>query len=117
MTEIVENTRQKVRVVFMEKQESTLIKLIEPLNGNKSLMSFVKRGGGFHHLCFKCPNVRDTVAELRSKGLITLVTPQPGEAFNEGEIAFMLARYGTSIELIDAGKKAGMIINNYTGRY
>jgi len=40
MTEKVENTRQKVKVTFLRKKESLMIKLIEPLENNKSLINF-----------------------------------------------------------------------------
>ena len=36
------------------------------------------------------------------------VPPQPGEAFNNHDIAFLLARYGLNIELIDTEEKAGI---------
>ena len=106
MTEVVTNTRQQVQVVFLNKEESVTIKLIEPLEENKSVMNFVKRGGGFHHLCFKCNDLDQQIGELNEKGLITLVAPQPGEAFENEKIAFMLTRFGVNVELIDTNKKA-----------
>jgi methylmalonyl-CoA/ethylmalonyl-CoA epimerase len=109
LTEVVTNTRQKVRVVFLTKEDSITIKLIEPLEENKSVSDFVQRGGGFHHLCFKCGNLKDQMGELKEKGLITLVPPQPGEAFENENIAFMLTRFGINLELIDTDKKAGQI--------
>jgi len=109
MTDVVTNTLQKVRVVFLKKKKSLTIKLIEPLEDNMSLINFVTRGGGFHHICFKCDNIGDGVRDLREKGLITLVPPQPGEAFNNHDIAFLLAKYGVNIELIDTDEKAGIL--------
>jgi methylmalonyl-CoA/ethylmalonyl-CoA epimerase len=109
MTKIVENSLQKVKVSFLNKDDSILIKLIEPLESNQSLFNFVKRGGGFHHICFKCSDINTKIDELNKKGLITLVTPQPGEAFNNHDIAFLLARYGLNIELIDTDEKAEML--------
>ena len=109
LTEIVTNTRQQVKVVFLSKEESVTIKLIEPLEENESVMNFVKRGGGFHHLCFRCANMDQQIGELNEKGLITLVAPQPGEAFENEKIAFMLTRFGVNIELIDTDKKARKI--------
>jgi methylmalonyl-CoA/ethylmalonyl-CoA epimerase len=109
MTNIIENSRQKVKVTFLNKPDSIKIKLIEPLESNQSLINFVNRGGGFHHLCFKCDKLFEEMADLTEKGLITLLPPQPGEAFNNHNIAFMLARNGINIELIDTDEKAGMI--------
>ena len=109
MTEIVANTRQKVKVVFLTKENSVTIKLIEPLPGNVSVRNFVKKGGGFHHLCFKCNNLETQMSELKSRGLLTLVPPQPGEAFDNEDIAFMLTRFGINVELIDTDKKAKIL--------
>jgi len=109
MTNIVTNTRQKVKVVFLKKKDSLLIKLIEALDDNESVKNFVKRGGGFHHLCFKCNDINQGIAELKDKGLISLVPPQPGEAFENNKIALLLGKNGINIELIDTDKKAGLI--------
>ena len=107
MTDTVINTLQKVKVVFLSKEESLLIKLIEPLLDNQSLINFVNRGGGFHHICFKVDEITETLKELNAKGLLTLVPPQPGEAFNNNDIAFLLAKYGINVEIIDTDEKAG----------
>ena len=109
MTEVVENTRQRVKVCFMTKDGSATVKLIEPVEGNQSLRNFVNRGGGFHHVCFRCESISETMTDLTAKGLLTLVPPQPGEAFNNHDIAFLLGRYGMNIELIDTEEKAAMI--------
>ncbi len=109
LTSVIENTLQKVKVVFLTKDDSMMIKLIEPVKSNQSLMNFVTKGGGFHHLCFRVDDIKEAMKELKEKGLLTLVPPQPGEAFNNHDIAFMLAKYGVNIELIDTEEKAGII--------
>jgi len=109
MTEVVENSLQKVKVTFLSRVDSILVKLIEPIEGNQSLINYVNRGGGFHHICFRCSDVNSQMNELSAKGLITLVPPQPGEAFNNNLIGFMLAKNGINIELIDTEEKAGRI--------
>lgn len=109
MTGIVENTRQKVRVVFMCRDDSLMIKLIEPANGNEQLLASLRREGGFHHICFRCDDVNETIPTLENKGLRLLSPPAPGEAFENGNIAFMLARYGLNIELIDTDRKAAIL--------
>jgi methylmalonyl-CoA/ethylmalonyl-CoA epimerase len=109
MTKVIENSLQKVKVTFLCKDDSLLIKLIEPAEGNQSLINFVNRGGGFHHICFKCSDINFEMDQLKKGGLLTLVPPQPGEAFNNHEIAFLLARYGLNIELIDTDEKAGKL--------
>lgn len=109
MTRIVTNSLQKVKVTFLKKNDSITIKLIEPLETNQSLVNFVNKGGGFHHLCFKCDDVNENLKDLKEKGLLTLVPPQKGEAFNNHDIAFLLAKYGLNIELIDTDERAGVI--------
>jgi methylmalonyl-CoA/ethylmalonyl-CoA epimerase len=109
MTQIIENTRQKVKVTFLRKDDSITVKLIEPTESNQSLVNFVNRGGGFHHICFKCDEINEGLKELSEKGLLTLVKPQPGEAFNNNNIAFLMAKYGLNIELIDTDERAGLL--------
>lgn len=109
MTSFVENSLQKVKVVFLEKEHSLTIKLIEPLEGNQSLRNFVERGGGYHHICFRCHDIKETIIEFNRKGLLTLVPPKPGEAFNNHYIAFLLGKYGMNIELIDTDEKADIM--------
>jgi hypothetical protein len=48
VTEIVPNTRQKVRAVFLGKSQSLLIKLIEPSEPASPVSAFARRGGGLH---------------------------------------------------------------------
>lgn len=104
-TEIVVNTRQKVRVVFLEKPGSIPIKLVEPTDPTSPLATFVQRGGGLHHLCFRSGSVEDEVTRLREFGARVISEPQPGEAFDDETIAFVYAA-GFNIELIDTEKRA-----------
>ncbi|MBN1569559.1 MAG: VOC family protein [Acidobacteria bacterium] len=107
LTEIVANTRQRVRVVFMEKENSVTIKLIEPDGAESPVHKYSLRGGGLHHLCFKCDNVESGVKRLESMGMRLLSPPQPGEAFDNNSIAFVYAQnMGLNIELIDTDIKA-----------
>jgi len=108
-TAIITNSLQRVRVTFLHKENSIDVKLIEPLETNESLIKFVNRGGGFHHICFKCSDINNKIEELKDKGLIMLVPPQPGEAFNNNNIAFLFAKYGLNLELIDTDERAGIL--------
>lgn len=109
MTDTVENKLQKVLVTFLKKEGSIMIKLIEPTGENTSLQNFINRNGSFHHLCFRCDDINDKIDELKNEGLVLLTPPEPGEAFNNNNIAFMLSTtYGMNIELIDTEEKAGI---------
>ena len=109
MTEMVVNTRQKVKVVFMTKTDSLPIKLIEPTDESSPIYRFAMKGGGLHHLCFKCDKLDDGLKRLGDMGLKTLVPPQPGEAFENEDIAFVFAGQGLNIELIDTDKRANKL--------
>lgn len=109
MTEIIINTRQKVRVVFLTKSNSLTVKLIEPTDMSSPIHSFVLKGGGLHHLCFKCTNIEVDIERLKEMGLRVLAGPQPGEAFENEMIAFLYVKQGLNIELIDTEKRAGLL--------
>jgi methylmalonyl-CoA/ethylmalonyl-CoA epimerase len=109
ITEQVMNTRQKVRVVFMAKKDSLMVKHIEPADESSPIYKFAQKGGGLHHICFKCDNIEATVKRLGEMGLHVLSEPEPGEAFENERIAFVYAKQGLNIELIDTEKKAKRI--------
>jgi len=108
-SDIVVNTRQKVRVVFLWKRRSLTIKLIEPSEPASPVFLFARKGGGFHHLCFRCESLKVQIPLLEDKGAKFLVRPEPGEAFKNNDIAFFLAKNNLNIELIDTQEKQGWV--------
>ncbi|MBN1414614.1 MAG: VOC family protein [Bacteroidales bacterium] len=109
MTNLIENSRQQVIVVFLKKDNSLTIKLIQPTGQNSSLQKFIEQGGGFHHICFKCDDMTQKIDELKQKGVRLLVPPQPGEAFENHDIAFFWGKNKMNFELIDTDIKAQLI--------
>jgi methylmalonyl-CoA/ethylmalonyl-CoA epimerase len=105
-SDIVLNTRQKVKVAFLSKENSLSVKLIEPSAPDSPVFLAARKGGGLHHLCFQCPSVAAQIPLLQKDGAILLVPPQPGEAFNNHSIAFLLAG-NLNFELIDTSEKRG----------
>ena len=101
----VTNSRQRVNVVFLGREGSVDIKLIEPADPESSLWQFLKRGEGLHHLCFKVGDVATDLAALERKGLRVLAAPEPGEAFDDALIAFGYAGAGLNVELIDTDRR------------
>jgi methylmalonyl-CoA/ethylmalonyl-CoA epimerase len=108
-TEIVVNTRQRVRVTFLEREGSLPVKLVEPTGEDSPLQAFVRRGGGLHHICFRADSVTAEVARLEALGLRVIAPAQPGEAFEGELIAFMYAGDGLNVELIDTERRAGRL--------
>ena len=111
-SDIVLNTRQKVRVVFLSKPESVTIKLIEPSGPNSPVYMAGRKGGGLHHLCFRCASLQTEIPRLQKQGATLVVPPQPGEAFNNHEIAFMLTG-NINFELIETSEKQGWCPANW----
>lgn len=112
MTEIVINTRQKVKVVFLTKENSLLIKLIEPTDETSPIYRIARKGGGLHHLAFRCNEINDEIVRLKDLGMRVIANPQPGEAFENNNIAFLLGNQSLNVELIDTEKKAGRIVGS-----
>ena len=112
MTEIVVNTKQKVKVVFLTKENSLVVKLIEPTDETSPIYRIARKGGGLHHLAFRCKEINDEITRLKSLGLRVITNPEPGEAFENNQIAFLLGDQTLNIELIDTDKKAKKIICN-----
>lgn len=108
-TDIIINTRQKVKVAFLQKNNSIDIKLIEPVDDTSPISAFTQKGGGLHHICFKCNQIDDELPLLKESGMRVVALPQPGEAFENENIAFVYGK-GLNIELIDTDKKAGRIV-------
>ncbi|MCU4173901.1 VOC family protein [Carboxylicivirga sp. N1Y90] len=108
-TKLVNNTRQKVNVVFMKKEGSIDIKLVEPSCETSPIYKFAMRGGGLHHLCFKSDKLDNAVDFLTDNNCLLISKPQPGEAFENENIAFLLSANNLNIELIDTDKRANKI--------
>lgn len=106
-TAVVTNTRQKVNVLFLSKQGSLDIKLIEPSAPDSPLWGFLKRGEGLHHLCFKVVDVDAACQDLAAAGARVIAAPEPGEAFDDHLIAFCYLGIGLNAELIDTDARRG----------
>lgn len=107
-SKVVTNIRQKVNVVFLEKPNSITIKLIEPCEQDSPIYLFARRGGGLHHLCFKCDDVNSGLQHMQNEGARLIAPPQPGEAFKNNKIAFFMAG-SLNVELIDTPEKEGLL--------
>ena len=109
MTEPVENSRQKVKVVFLRKDSSVTVKLVEPSGETSPVYRLATRGGGLHHICFRCDHMQAEIDRLVADGARLLAAPQPGEAFDGEAIAFLFCKNGLNVELIETDKKARLI--------
>lgn len=104
-SDVVTNTRQKVKVVFLSKEDSLPVKLLSPSEPSSPVALLARRGGGLHHVCFRCDSLRVEVPWLQEQGARMTVAPEPGEAFCNHEVAFFSAGNNLRFELIDTTEK------------
>lgn len=109
MTQPVVNTRQRVRVVFLHKEGSLPVKLVEALDPGSPVSAFAARGGGFHHVCFRADDMEKALRQMERDGGRIVVPPEPGEAFENEPIAFVYM-HGLPTEIIATDKKAKQIV-------
>ncbi len=90
---------QKVNTCFL-KTGAIYIELIEPEGEDSPILNFVKKGGGFHHLCFEVENLSFAIDEIIKKGGRLIVSPVKG--FEGRQIAFVfLNMKKTNFNLIE----------------
>ena len=94
LTEEVINTRQKVKVVFLEKKDSLQVKLIEPLDDTSPTFALARRGGGLHHICFRCDELETEINRLKGMRFRVLAFPEEGEAFENEKNRFSFQQSG-----------------------
>ena len=78
---------QKVNICFL-KTSNVYIELIEPADPDSPIISFVKEGGGFHHLCFEVDDIQQEIDKMVKKGARLVVAPVKG--FEDRLIAFLM---------------------------
>jgi len=64
------------------------IELIEPADPDSPIISFVKEGGGFHHLCFEVDDIQQEIDKMVKNGARLVVAPVKG--FEDRLIAFLM---------------------------
>ena len=78
---------QKVNICFL-KTSNVYIELIEPADPDSPIISFVKEGGGFHHLCFEVDDIQQEIDKMVKNGARLVVAPVKG--FEDRLIAFLM---------------------------
>lgn len=93
---------QEVTVAFFPTGDSE-VELLEPATESSGVARFLeKRGPGMHHLCLEVDDIRQTLDDLRARG-VELIDEQPREVGGGKKLAFLHPRstYGVLIELYE----------------
>ena len=94
---------QKVNICFL-KTNNVFLELIEPAEENSPISNFIKKGGGFHHLCFEVDDIHLELEKMKKNGAHIVVDVVKG--FEERLIAFvMLDMKNTNCDLIELAEK------------
>jgi methylmalonyl-CoA epimerase len=84
--EVVED--QGVRVAFLTVGESRF-ELLEPLDEASPVAKFIeKRGEGIHHIALDVTDVKETLSEMKEKGM-KLIDEEPRKGAHNKQIAFI----------------------------
>jgi len=97
---------QKVNVCFLKIGEPFL-ELIEPAEEDSPVSTFVRNGGGFHHLCFEVKDLHKKIGEMVQNGARVVVEPVIG--FENRLISFVFLNMKTTkcnlIEFVEEKKR------------
>ena len=94
---------QKVRVTFFKGHNPAdpLIELVEPSGPASPVSSFVRRGGGLHHLCYEVPDLQAHLNFCKSVRAKIICPPVPAVAFGGRRIAWAVTRNRLLMELLE----------------
>ena len=94
---------QKVNICFL-KTNNVFLELIEPAQENSPISDFVKKKGGFHHLCFEVDDIHVELERMKKNGARVIVDVVRG--FENRLTAFvMLDMKNTNCKLIELAEK------------
>lgn len=94
---------QRVRVSFFIPADARnpVFELVEPASEVSPVTSFLRKGGGLHHVCYEIDDLESGLREARAVGLAIVATPAPAVAFNGRRIAWVCSRSRLLVELLE----------------
>lgn len=109
---ILEDERQGVRIAFIELDVPgrpafagiPMLELLEPTGPASPVASFLKHGGGMHHLCYEVCCLETCLEYTRSNGGLILLKPIAAAAFDGRRIAWVYTRDRLLLEYLESEK-------------
>jgi methylmalonyl-CoA/ethylmalonyl-CoA epimerase len=103
--EITHDRNQVVRVTFLRGKNAAdpLLELVEPAGDESPVVSFLKRGGGLHHLCYLVDSLEEQLKLSRSRGGLVVRAPLPAAAFGGRRIAWVYTKNKLLLEYLERG--------------
>jgi methylmalonyl-CoA/ethylmalonyl-CoA epimerase len=100
---IIHDPNQGVRVTFLRTPHAAdpLFELVEPAGENAPVQTFLKRGGGLHHICYEVENLDQALTRMRTLGGLITRPPLPAVAFRGRRIAWVYTKNKLLIEYLE----------------
>jgi methylmalonyl-CoA/ethylmalonyl-CoA epimerase len=101
--ETILDPNQGVRVTFLcgKNPNDPLIELVEPASGGSPVSSFLKRGGGLHHICYVVNSLEKQLEDCRARNSLVVRPPLPAIAFGGRRIAWAYTRNKLLVEYLE----------------
>src|SRR5277367_5895667 len=100
---VVHDPNQIVHVTFLRGKNPAdpLVELVEPAGKDSPVLSFLKRGGGLHHVCYVVDSLDQQLKECRAKRSLIVRQPLPAAAFGGRRIAWAYTKNKLLIEYLE----------------
>ena len=102
MTQVIFDPNQHVNICFLEKEESPLLELVEPVDEISPVRNILNKVGvSAYHFCYEVIDLKTNIEELKKKRFVLLVKPVEAVAFNGRKICFLYNKDVGLIELLE----------------
>jgi methylmalonyl-CoA/ethylmalonyl-CoA epimerase len=100
---IIHDPLQRVRVAFLRGPNAAepALELVEPAGVNSPVNSFLRRGGGLHHICYEVGDLEGQLKRSRSLGDLIVQAPRPAVAFGGRRIAWVYLEKKLLVEYLE----------------
>ena len=102
LTETIEDAIQNVCIAFLNRGDSPLLELVQPIDKTSPICNILKKVGvSAYHFCYETSDLQKTIAELEKQDFRVLVEPVKAVAFNNRKISFLYHIDNGLIELLE----------------
>ena len=101
-TSVVFDRKQNVNISFLERADSPLLELVEPVDESSPIRNILNKVGvSAYHFCYEVENLDENIVQLRKKKFMLLVNPVEAIAFDGRRICFLYHKETGLIELLE----------------
>jgi len=103
---IIHDPLQQVCVSFFQPRSpgNPVFELVEPASQDSPVAGFLRRGGGYHHLCYEVDSLEEQLGIVRENGDLIARMPLPAVAFDGRRIAWVFTRNNMLLEYLERRK-------------